>query len=251
MQFLTNQLNKIKGGKWWKAQAFDLLKLIEEQEILFSVEPGMYDPNEYDDEADFGQWRFHMAAAIATAHRSPVFLCVACGETKEKDVHGTGYALRHYNGPKICYECIGKEDEIRFLDMKPGERDILYLTPRTKEEIQNGATDRYTVTNWPGTFRRPVYNFSVGRHNIAGHRIDVWFSVQGNRFHGVQYGNDSQICHVRCLGPVPPNRYKVVKVGRKSGRRQILRRNLTEDEARRVVAQYPDSSRSMVIYQKH
>jgi hypothetical protein len=43
-------------------------------------------------------------------------------------------------------------------------------------------------------------------------------------------------------------RYKVVKIGRKSARRQILERNLTEQEAQRVVARYPDSSRSMVVY---
>jgi hypothetical protein len=43
-------------------------------------------------------------------------------------------------------------------------------------------------------------------------------------------------------------RYKVVKIMRKSARRQILERNLTEQEAQRLVARYPDSSRSMVVY---
>lgn len=42
--------------------------------------------------------------------------------------------------------------------------------------------------------------------------------------------------------------FKVVKIMRKSGRRQILEKNLTESEAQRVVARYPDSSRSMVCY---
>lgn len=42
--------------------------------------------------------------------------------------------------------------------------------------------------------------------------------------------------------------FKVYKVGRKSHRRSILRKNLTEAEARRMVKQYPDSSRSMVCY---
>jgi hypothetical protein len=44
--------------------------------------------------------------------------------------------------------------------------------------------------------------------------------------------------------------FKVVKIMRVSGRRQILERNLTEAEARRVVARFPDSSRSMVVYFK-
>jgi len=43
-------------------------------------------------------------------------------------------------------------------------------------------------------------------------------------------------------------KFKVYKVGRKSGRRSILRRDLTEAEAQRVVKSYPNSSRSMVCY---
>ena len=43
-------------------------------------------------------------------------------------------------------------------------------------------------------------------------------------------------------------RFKVVKIGRKSMRRTVLRRNLTEAEARQVVNRYPDSRRSMVVY---
>lgn len=42
--------------------------------------------------------------------------------------------------------------------------------------------------------------------------------------------------------------YKVVKIGRKSGRREILRKGLTEAEAQRAVNSYPDSNRSMVVY---
>jgi hypothetical protein len=44
--------------------------------------------------------------------------------------------------------------------------------------------------------------------------------------------------------------YKVYKVFRVSNRKQILRRNLTRDEATRVVNSYPDSSRSMVVFSK-
>ena len=44
--------------------------------------------------------------------------------------------------------------------------------------------------------------------------------------------------------------YKVVKIFRKSSRREVLRRGLTLDEAKQVVARYPDSSRSMVVFTK-
>jgi len=44
--------------------------------------------------------------------------------------------------------------------------------------------------------------------------------------------------------------YKVVKIFRVSNRRQVLRRGLTREEAKRVVNSYPDSSRSMVVFMK-
>lgn len=46
-------------------------------------------------------------------------------------------------------------------------------------------------------------------------------------------------------------KYKVYKIGRKhgmSGRRQLLGKNLSREEAKRMVNKYPDSSRSMVIF---
>ncbi len=43
-------------------------------------------------------------------------------------------------------------------------------------------------------------------------------------------------------------RFKVFKVGRKSGRRSIIRKGLTESEAQRLVRSYPNSNRSMVCY---
>lgn len=43
-------------------------------------------------------------------------------------------------------------------------------------------------------------------------------------------------------------RYKVVKVMRKSGRRQVLERGLTLEEAKRCVQRHPNSERSMVIF---
>lgn len=48
--------------------------------------------------------------------------------------------------------------------------------------------------------------------------------------------------------PPPSARFKVVRIGRKSNRRTVLERNLTEPEAQRCVARFPDSSRSIVCY---
>ena len=44
--------------------------------------------------------------------------------------------------------------------------------------------------------------------------------------------------------------YKVVKIFRKSNRRQVLRRGLTREDAKQVVNSYADSSRSMVVFYK-
>jgi len=44
--------------------------------------------------------------------------------------------------------------------------------------------------------------------------------------------------------------YKVYKVYRVSRRREIIRRGLTREEAQTLVRRYPDSSRSMVVFDK-
>jgi hypothetical protein len=44
--------------------------------------------------------------------------------------------------------------------------------------------------------------------------------------------------------------YKVYKQFRKSRKRQILARDLTREEAQRMVARYPDSNNHMVCFDK-
>ncbi len=44
--------------------------------------------------------------------------------------------------------------------------------------------------------------------------------------------------------------YKVYKVFRQSRRREVIRRGLTRDEAKALVNSYPDSNRSMVVFDK-
>lgn len=42
--------------------------------------------------------------------------------------------------------------------------------------------------------------------------------------------------------------YTVKKLFRVSGRREIIRTNLTREQAKSLVNSYPDSSRSMVVF---
>jgi hypothetical protein len=52
------------------------------------------------------------------------------------------------------------------------------------------------------------------------------------------------------LGATDNDKYKVVKIFRVSRRRQVLERNLTREQAMRVVNSFPDSNRSMVVFYK-
>lgn len=44
--------------------------------------------------------------------------------------------------------------------------------------------------------------------------------------------------------------YKVYKVFRVSGRKEVIARGLTRDEAKSIVSRYADSNRSMVVFDK-
>ena len=44
--------------------------------------------------------------------------------------------------------------------------------------------------------------------------------------------------------------YKVYRVFRVSGRREVIARGLTREEAKSIVNRYPDSNRSMVVFDK-
>lgn len=116
--------------------------------------------------------------------REKVF-CYECGkECVSEFAVGVGYGIDH-NGHKICYECCGKHDRKRLLELKPKEKYCLYL---------NGTH----VINWPGTLKIKV-NPKVGGHNIARVRRDVWFDLEGKKFHGVQYGDSSEILYIEVI----------------------------------------------------
>jgi hypothetical protein len=82
-----------------------------------------------------------------------------------------------------CWQCWGELDKA---DMLKNGRMRLYL----HEQF---------VTNWPGTLQFEVIDSSIGRHNMASTRTDVWFIVDGKEWHGAQYGKFSEICNCRRL----------------------------------------------------
>ena len=115
------------------------------------------------------------------------FTCNRCNQEKsyESDF-ATGYATND-KGEKICYQCCGELDRQYMID---NGAISLYLT------IDKKYPSRGKVTNWPGTLSLPV-GIKVGRHNIAGVRYDCWFTFNGHVWHGVTYGDNTQICHCK------------------------------------------------------
>ena len=115
------------------------------------------------------------------------FICRQCNQVKRHESNlTTGYG-EDKHGNKICFACCAKLDQG---DMLREGRATLYLS--------KAENDLWRVTNWPGSLEFVVSYPRRGRHNIAGQRYDVWFLGPDNRvWHGVQYGEFTQICHVR------------------------------------------------------
>jgi hypothetical protein len=111
------------------------------------------------------------------------FVCIECRTTKTvKTDGGTGYATftRGKRG-KVCYSCCAIRDQA---SMRKTGRATLYWNDTGR-----------TVTNWPGTLSLGVTRVAKGRHNIAGTRTDVWFRSNGQAWHGVTYGENTQLLH--------------------------------------------------------
>jgi hypothetical protein len=117
--------------------------------------------------------------------------CADCGAhiTREPGSIGTGYARDPDTDARICYACCGKRDRAAMIETG---RAVLYLT-----KSREGEAFPYVVTNWPGTLRFPVYSVRKGRHNVAGSRTDAWFTCEGQWWHAVQYGENSEIARCR------------------------------------------------------
>lgn len=113
---------------------------------------------------------------------------------------GTGYAIDK-NRHKVCYDCCAKRDSA---DMVKTGKGYMYLhwphNEPSRAILSPTRENNIFLTNWPGTLKIPVGSAQKGRHNIAGSRYSVWFTgPDGKPWFGVQYGENTQICHVRRL----------------------------------------------------
>ena len=99
-------------------------------------------------------------------------------------------------GNRSCYACCADYDR---QIMRDTGKICLYLTldddtGRTLNQFGR-RYGNHKLSNWPGSLELPVHCIKTGRHNIAGTRYDCWFTFDNTNWHGVQYGDNTQICH--------------------------------------------------------
>jgi len=98
---------------------------------------------------------------------------------------GTGYATTQHE-KTLCYDCAAAAQRDK---MESDGKISLYLTMN-----KNGDNE---ITDWTGRLKFRTRLVRKGRHNFARVRYDVWFTVGGQPWWGVQYGDDHQIIHCK------------------------------------------------------
>lgn len=126
-------------------------------------------------------------------HQEPG-VCADCGKPfpVQRETCGAGCGYYKDNDGverKVCYACCAVRDRMALMGLKGREQYHLYLT--------KNKDGKFYVSNWPGTLKIAVDYAVEGRHNIAGCRTDVGFTLDGKKFYGTQYGSMTEICHVR------------------------------------------------------
>ncbi len=112
------------------------------------------------------------------------YKCSKCKKEIVSNGFSTGYGINQ-KGQKVCYACCAAEDAEY---MKNNNSIDLYLD-----------TEKKIVSNWPGSLKININHIRTGRHNIAGKRYDTWFKFAGKNWHGVQYGDNTQIIHCKVI----------------------------------------------------
>jgi hypothetical protein len=110
--------------------------------------------------------------------------CVKCNKVFVSNGFSTGYGT-NLQGERICFDCCALDD---IQSMREKGKYTLYLTK---------TSGKYVICNWPGTLKIRPMNVTSGRHNIAGTRKDCWFVFDGFWWHGVQYGEWTEVLHCK------------------------------------------------------
>lgn len=121
-----------------------------------------------------------------------VVMCGVCGRSITPAANSSGHGIDG-NGAAVCYACCAELDKAQ---MRETGKAILYLTMLQYGDRTFPPRASF-VSNWPGSLRIDCTSITRGRHNIAGVRYDVWFVFEGYYWHGITYGDNTQLCHCR------------------------------------------------------
>lgn len=105
-------------------------------------------------------------------------------------------------GNTFCKKCSADRNRKNLIQVGSGG---LYLTspinPEPVSEKSNWLVPRdFKLTDWTGLDADyQIRAVKKGRHNIAGSRLDVWFTLPEEEFiwYGVMYGQFTQVTHCR------------------------------------------------------
>lgn len=88
----------------------------------------------------------------------------------------------------ICYECCGRHDVAA---MRATGRATLYVSLDSRGILTAGWHRDYSVTNWPGTLRIAATGQTrLHAGGFGAQRTDVWFTFEGQQWHGVNRGDN-------------------------------------------------------------
>ena len=108
--------------------------------------------------------------------------CATCGAECIPEGCTTGYG-QDRKGRKHCFACCADRERASMVETG---RAVLYLSVSGRE-----------VRDWAGQLRFSAM-IKRGAHNIARTRRDAWFTgPDGYVWHGVQYGEWSEIVHCK------------------------------------------------------
>ena len=113
--------------------------------------------------------------------------CYKCGRVCKPNGIVGGYAVER-DGNRYCFKCAAKREAQVLRELAVGESIHLYLV------VRNGE---WCVQNFTGLLSIPIYYIKAGRHNFAGIRHDFWVEYHDNIYHGVVYGEDTQLARVK------------------------------------------------------
>lgn len=131
--------------------------------------------------AIYTDYRAYAATYGPEASPFDCWQCSQCGIVKTRapaDAFTGGYGIGADGRQMFCYCCCAENDKEQ---MRRTGRACLYLNAKTRE-----------VTNWPGSLRLRCGPARKSWHNFAGRngRTDVWFTFEGDTWHGVNIGDN-------------------------------------------------------------